>query len=136
MAATADVDVLSVPTSSGVSRPVAFAAAHAAVGLGGIVVAVLAAWVSRAAWRGEGLLLPWGIALSLAGTVSAVWIARAKATSLGFAAAAGWLVAAAGLLVRGPGGDLLLINDAYGNAFLLAGAMAVIATAAWGSLGR
>ncbi len=81
-------------------------------------------------------MLPWGIALSLAGTVSAVWLARAGATSLGFAAAAGWLVAVAGLLVAGPGGDLVLINDPYGNTFLLAGAAAVIATAAWGSLRR
>lgn len=122
-------------TPRGLSRPVSVAA-HAALGLGGVVLAVLAAWVSRAAWRPDGLTLPWGMALSLVGSASAVWLARTGAASLGFAVAAGWLIGVAGLLVNGPGGDLLLINDMYGNTFLLAGAVAVVSFAAWGSLGR
>ncbi|MBA3234150.1 MAG: hypothetical protein H0T17_09425 [Propionibacteriales bacterium] len=133
--AVPDADVKIARTPAGLSRP-ALVALHLVVGLGGTGVALSAAWISRAAWRPDGLTLPWGIALSLAGSVSAVWLARAGATSLGFVAAAGWLTGVAVLLVVRPGGDLLLISDTYGNTFLLAGAVAVIATAAWGSLGR
>ena len=111
-------------------------ALHLTVGAGGAVVAVLAAWVSRATWRAGGAAVPWGLALALAGSVGAVWVARALTPSAGFAVAAGWIIGVAYLLPGGPGGDFVLANDGYGNTFVLLGAVAVIVAALSGSRRR
>ncbi len=106
------------------------------VGVAGVVVALLACWVSRAVWRPGPVAVPWGLALGIAGSGAGVWLAKAWARSAGYAAATGWVVGIAYLVPGGPGGDLLIINDRYGNGFLLLGVVFVVGTAGWGSWRR
>lgn len=107
-------------------------AVHLLVTIAALVVAILAAWVSRAVWRPGPLSIPWGLALGVAGSGSAVCLARAVARSLGFAVAAGWIVGLALLLAGGPGGDLIVIADTLGYAFLALATGAVLVAAGWG----
>lgn len=106
---------------------------HLLVAVAAVTVAIMAALVSRAMWRPGLTSVPWGMTLGVAGSASAMWLARAMAPSLGFAAAAGWIVGLAVLLTGGPGGDLLVIADTLGYAFMLLATGAVIVTAGWGS---
>jgi hypothetical protein len=105
---------------------------HLLVAIAALVVAILAAWVSRAVWRPGPLSIPWGLALGVSGSGSAVCLARAVARSLGFAVAAGWIVGLALLLAGGPGGDLIVIADTLGYAFLALATGAVLVAAGWG----
>ncbi len=107
-------------------------AAHVVVAVLAVVVAVLAAWVSRAVWRPGPLSIPWGLALSVVGSASAVWLARARVRTLGLAAAGGWVVGLAVMLAGGPGGDVLVIADPLGYAFMFVATGAVVVTAGWG----
>jgi len=107
-------------------------AVHLLVAAAALVVAILAAWVSRAVWRPGPLPIPWGLALGVAGSGAAVWLARAAARSLGFTVAAGWIVGLAVLLAGGPGGDLIVIADTLGYTFLVVATGAVIVAAGWG----
>lgn len=108
--------------------------AHVLLAVGAVAVAVMAAWVSRAVWRPGALTLPLpvGLVLGVGGSGAAVWLARAAARSLGFAVAAGWIVGLAVLLVGGPGGDLVVIADTLGYAFMFLATGAVIVAAGWG----
>jgi len=54
------------------------------------------------------------------------------ARSLSFAVAAGWIIGLAFLLAGGPGGDLIVIADTLGYAFMLLATAAVIVAAGWG----
>jgi hypothetical protein len=101
------------------------------VAAGCLLVAVLSGWVSRAAWRWSGHLVPWGLALGLASSVSAVLLARRVSRVLGFAAAAGWAVGLLLLLAGRPEGDYVIANDGLGNAFLFATTGAVVLAAVW-----
>lgn len=131
-----DVRVSAAPRSAGRGADAGRLVGYLAIGVAGVVVAVLASWVSRGAWRPGSLVLPWGGALGIAGSGAGVWLARGWTSAAGFAAAAGWLVGIAYLLSGGPGGDFILTNDWLGNGFLLLAAMVVIATAGWGSWQR
>ncbi len=111
-------------------------ALHLLAGLAAVVVALLAAWVSRGVWRTSGATIPWGLALGIAGSASAVWLAKAVARSLGFAVAAGWIVGMGIVIVGGPGGDVILLSDGLGYGFLVFGTAAVIIAAGWGSWAR
>lgn len=111
-------------------------AMHVLVAVAAVAVAIMAAWVSRAMWRPGQLSVPWGMTLGVAGSASAMWLARATAPSLGFAAAAGWIAGLTVLLAGGRGGDLLVIADTQGYAFLLLATGAVIVTVGWGSWKR
>jgi hypothetical protein len=101
------------------------------VAAGCLLVAVLSGWVSRAAWRWSGHLIPWGLALGLASSISAVLLARRVSRVLGFAAAAGWAVGLLLLLAGRPEGDYVIANDGLGNAFLFATTGAVVLAAVW-----
>jgi len=106
--------------------------AHGLLAAGAVIVAIMAAWVSRAVWQPGPVSIPWGLALSVAGSGSAVWLARGMARSLSFAVAAGWIIGLAFLLAGGPGGDLIVIADTLGYAFMLLATAAVIVAAGWG----
>lgn len=131
-----DVRVSAAPRSTGRGSGTGRLVGCLAIGIAGVVVALLASWVSRGVWRPGSLALPWGAALGIAGSGSGVWLARVWTAGAGFAAAAGWLVGIAYLLPGGPGGDFILINDWLGNGFLLLGSLVVIAAAGWGSWRR
>lgn len=105
---------------------------HVLLAVGAVAIAIMAAWVSRAVWRPGALAIPLGLVLSVGGSGAAVWLARAAMRSLGFAVAAGWIVGLAVLLVGGPGGDLVVIADTLGYAFMFLATGAVIVTAGWG----
>ncbi len=110
--------------------------AHLVVATLAVSVAVVAAWVSRAVWRPGAVSIPWGLALSVAGSAACVWLARSTVWSLGFTAAGGWIVGLAAMLAGGPGGDALIIADSLGYAFILVGTGAVVVTAGWRSWTR
>ncbi len=131
-----DARVSSAPGSAARGSGAARLVGYLAIGIAGVVVALLASWVSRGVWRPGPLALPWGVALGIGGSASGVWLARVWTSAAGFAAAAGWLVGIAYLLAGGPGGDFLIINDWLGNGFLLLGSLLVIVTAGWGSWQR
>jgi len=111
-------------------------AAHAGLLVCGVLVGLAAALVSRMVWRPSDVAVPWGLVLALTGSVAVVWLAGAWRRTAAFAAAAGWVVGVAAIVPGGPGGDLVIINDMYGNAFLLAGLVAVVAAAGWGGWRR
>ena len=131
-----DVRVSAAPASAGRGPGAGRLVGYLAIGIAGVVVALLACWVSRGVWRPGSLALPWGGALGIAGSASGVWLARAWTSAAGFATAAGWLLGIAYVLPGGPGGDFVLVNDWLGNGFLLLGCVGVIATAGWGSWQR
>jgi hypothetical protein len=95
---------------------VAGAALLVGVALGGVVVGVCAAWVSRAVWRVGGVSLPWGILVSLAGSVSFVVLASRVRRAAPLVAAVSWFGGVVLLLVRG---DTVVAGDGLGIAFLL-----------------
>jgi hypothetical protein len=96
-----------------------------------LLVAVLSGWVSRAVWRWSGHLVPWGLALAVASSLSAVLLARRVSRVFGFAAAAGWAGGLLFLLAGRPEGDYVVANDGLGNAFLFAATGAVMLAAVW-----
>lgn len=96
-----------------------------------LLVALLAALVSRAAWRGNGHLVPWGLVLAVASSASAVVLARGVNRVMGFAAASGWVLGLAVLLAGRPEGDYVVASDGLGEAFLLLATVSVLVTAAW-----
>jgi hypothetical protein len=105
------------------------AAALGAVALAGIVVGVCAAWVSRAVWRVGGAAVPWGMLLSLAGSVSLVILARPVRRAAPLVAAASWFAGVVALLVRG---DTIVAGDGLGIAFLVVVTAGVLLTATLG----
>lgn len=99
---------------------------------GAFVVSLCAGLVSRAVWRPGPVTVPWGLVLSIAGSVCAIGLARAiGGRRLGMAAGAGWLVGIGVVLFWHPGGDYLFASDGLGLTFLLAGPVGVTATALW-----
>jgi hypothetical protein len=108
-------------------------AAGAGLTLVSAVVAICAGLVSRGAWRPNGVTLPWGLALAMAGSVSLVVVTRLVAGRRpGLLAAGGWLLGVAVVLFWHPGGDYLFANDGPGYLFLLGGTVAVLVSAGWG----
>jgi hypothetical protein len=99
------------------------------IGLGGILVGVCAAWVSRGVWRLGGVVIPWGLLLSAVGSSAGVLLARAVGRGYGFVAAGGWIAGVGALMARN---DTVLAGDWLGYAFLLGVTVAVIGSAAWG----
>lgn len=120
-----------LPERRGMGGAVGALAAAVVVAATCLLVAVLSGWVSRAAWRWSGQLVPWGLALGVASSVSAVLLARRVNRVLGFAAAAGWAGGLLLLLAGRPEGDYVVANDGLGNAFLFAATGAVILAAVW-----
>ena len=109
-------------------RPVGMAAAV----VGSLLVSVCAGLVSRAVWRTEAVTLPWGLVLSIAGSICAIALARAiGGRRLGITAGASWLLGIGVMLFWHPGGDYVFASDGLGLTFLLAGPVAVAATALW-----
>ncbi len=100
------------------------------VALLGAMSAVFAAVVSRHAWRPDELMLPWGLVLSVAGSVSVVFAARSLGKAQGFIAAAGWILGLL-LVLGGRGGDIVVAGDLLGYAFLLGATGMVLVTAGW-----
>jgi hypothetical protein len=92
------------------------AAALCAVGVVGVLVGICAAWVSRAVWRVGGASLPWGLLVSLAGSVSLVVLAREVRRIAPLVAVASWFVGVVLVLVRG---DTVVAGDGLGVAFLV-----------------
>jgi hypothetical protein len=86
------------------------------IALAGLVVGVCAAWVSRAVWRVGGLTLPWGLAVSLIGSMSFVVLAREARRTAALVAAVSWFAGVVALLVRG---DTVVAGDGLGIAFLV-----------------
>jgi FtsH-binding integral membrane protein len=107
-------------------------AALCALGLAGVAVGICAAWVSRAVWRVGGAALPWGMVVSLAGSVSLVAIARPMRRPAPLVAAASWFVGVVALLVRG---DTIVAGDGLGIAFLVIVTAGVVLTASVGGVG-
>lgn len=101
------------------------------VAAGGFVTAILAAVVSRAAWRPDGLTLPWGLVLGVVGSVAIVVLARAISRGHGLVAAVAWVVGLGYLMVPRP--QFVIANDALGWGFIVVGTVAVLVVAMWGS---
>lgn len=100
--------------------------------MGSFVISGCAGLVSRAVWRTQSVTLPWGLVLGIAGSVCAIVLARTiGGRRLGIAAGASWLVGIGVLLFWHPGGDYVFASDGLGLTFLLAGPVAVTATALW-----
>lgn len=115
-------------TGSASVRTVAAAAGVAATAL---IVAVLAGVVSREVWGWSGYLVPWGLGLGVAASVSVVVLGRALSRATGFAAAAGWIVGLMALLAGRPEGDYVVAGDWLGEGFLVVATLAVGVTAGW-----
>jgi hypothetical protein len=105
------------------------AAALCAVGVIGVLVGICAAWVSRAVWRVGGAALPWGLLVSLAGSVSLVVLAREARRVAPLVAVGSWFVGVVVVLVRG---DTVVAGDGLGIAFLVVCAGCVLVTATVG----
>ena len=125
------VDSRGDPATPGPSEPVGWGPAGlAAAVVGSLLVSLCAGLVSRAVWRTGSLTLPWGLLLSIAGSVCVVGLARAiGGRRLGIAAGASWLCGIGVVLFWHPGGDYVFASDGLGLTFLLAGPVAVTATA-------
>jgi hypothetical protein len=109
----------------------ALVAALAVIAVVGVLVGVCAAWASRAVWRVGGLSLPWGLAVSLIGSMSFVVLARqAGRASAALVAAVSWFAGVVALLVRG---DTVVAGDGLGIAFLLVCTGGVMAAATVGA---
>lgn len=107
--------------------------AGAALVLVSAVVAVCAGFVSRGAWRPSIVTVPWGLGLSVAGSVSLIFVTRILAgRGAGYVAAAGWVIGVGSVLFWHPGGDYLFADDGLGYSFLLGATVAVLLTAGWG----
>jgi hypothetical protein len=107
------------------------AAALCGVGLFAPVVGVCAGWVSRAVWRVGGgelpsIAVPWGLMLSLAGSISLIALARPIGRAAPLVAAGCWFAGVVVLMARG---DTILAGDGRGLAFLLIVSAAVLLTA-------
>lgn len=96
-----------------------------------LVVAVLSGLLSRAAWRPDDVVLPWGLLLGVGASVATVVLARRLSRALGFAAGGGWVAGLGALLYGRPEGDYVIAGDLLGKAFLLVATVAVLATAMW-----
>ncbi len=97
-----------------------------------VMVAVLAALVSRMVWRPGAVSVPWGLALAVAASVAVVLVARTYSRALAFVAAGVWIVATGLVLAGRPEGDYVFAQDALGLGYLLVAAIAVISAAAAG----
>lgn len=113
------------PPSSGAGRVLL----GVAVLLTAIAVGVCAAWVSRGVWRPGSLVVPWGLALSMASSAAVVLLARALQPHLGFLAAGGWVVGVFAVMSRG---DTVIAGDWLGYAFLVCATVSVLGAALWG----
>jgi hypothetical protein len=99
----------------------------------GLVTAPVAALVSRMVWRSALVTVPYGLALSAAGSMAVVLLARAVSRRHALVAAAGWLVGL-GFVVNGTsGGSFVVASDGLGWSFLVLSTLAAVAAAVWGS---
>jgi hypothetical protein len=89
--------------------------------------------VARIVWRVDGLVVPWGWVLAVAGSASLVVVARGVTRSAGIAAAAGWLIGLLYVFSPRTEGDYVIPDDALGVSFLLFAVLSVAVAAAWGS---
>ncbi len=107
--------------------------AGVALVVGSSVVAICAGLVSRSAWRPSHVTVPWGLVLSVAGSVSLIVVTRiAAGRRPGYLAAGGWLLGVGAVLFWHPGGDYLFADDGLGYGFLLGATIAVLVAAGWG----
>ncbi len=105
-----------------------------AVGTGALslVVAVLAALVSRMVWRPGSFVVPWGLGLSVVASVVVVLVARTYRRGMAFVAAGVWVIATGLVLAGRPEGDYVFAQDGLGLGYLLVAAVAVISAASAG----
>lgn len=97
-----------------------------------LLTAPVAALVSRMCWRTELVTVPYGLVLSVGGSMAVVTLARAVSRGYGLLAAMGWIVGL-GLVVNGTsGGSFVVAGDSLGWAFLVLGTVATIGAALWG----
>jgi hypothetical protein len=106
-------------------------AALVAVGATAALVGVCAGWVSRAVWRvGPAdlptIAIPWGLLLSLAGSVSLIALVRPLRRAAPLVAALCWFAGVVVLTVRG---DTIVAGDARGISFLIVVSIAVLLSA-------
>lgn len=102
-----------------------------AVGAGfvGVIIGVAGAIVHRDAFRPAGILLPWGLVLTLA-TAFSVTLAAARLAHMPGALGVpiGWVIALLWLQQGRPEGDAVFLSDFLGNAYVFGG-MVVLAVA-------
>lgn len=89
----------------------------------GVLVAVAAVPAHRQASSIDGVLVPWGLALALA-TAFGCGLALRGAGSATAGFALGWSLLLLTLMLGGPGGDFVYVDDVRGWG-LLAGGVAV-----------
>jgi len=102
-----------------------------AVGAGvvGVIIGLAGAIVHRDAFRPAGVLLPWGLVLTLATAFSVTLAAARLARTPGvIGVPIGWVVALLWLQQGRPEGDTVLVSDFLGNAYVFGG-MVVLAIA-------
>jgi hypothetical protein len=120
------------PVAEGRAEALSFVAG-VALALGSAFVAICAGFVSRGAWRPSVVTVPWGLGLSVAGSVSLIVVTRLLAgRGAGYVAAAGWVLGVGFVLFWHPGGDYLFADDGLGYSFLLGATVAVLLAAGWG----
>ncbi|MGI8702353.1 MAG: hypothetical protein ACR2JU_14340 [Nocardioidaceae bacterium] len=106
--------------------------AGAAFALVAFATAPVAALVSRMCWRSSGVTVPYGLALSAAGSMALVALARASSRLHGFVAGGAWLVGLAAVVRSTAGGGFLVAGDSLGWAFLVVDTVGVLAVLLWG----
>ena len=120
----AEADVASEPRRD--RRPPAPVSALATFALG-TLIAVCAAWVSRAVWHLGSVEIPWGLALSSLSAAALVVVASALGRGPAFAAVLGWGTGVVLWLVRP--GEVVIASDTLGYAFLVLPSLFLLGTA-------
>jgi hypothetical protein len=95
------------------------------------VTAPLAALVSRMCWRPSLVTVPYGLVLSIGGSMGIVLLAGAVARGYGLLAAAAWIVGLVFVVNGTPGGSFVIAGDGLGWGFLLLATVGTMATALW-----
>jgi hypothetical protein len=120
-----------LPTGPRKGRPLAERVQRAAEGLtvavGGFVLAILAALVSRLAWRPGPVTVPWGLALGVVSAAGVVVLAWGRRPSLRLLAATGWLVGL-GYLLAPRAGEFVLAADGLGWGFIVGPTATIVAS--------
>ena len=103
---------------------------------GAALTAPAGALVSRMCWRPDLVTVPYGLAISAAGSTGVVWLARESSRHHGVVAAVAWLLGLAAVMRSTPGGGFLVAGDALGWAFVVVDSVCVIAALVWRGGGR
>jgi hypothetical protein len=107
-----------------------------ALALVALVTAPLAALVSRMCWRPGPVTVPYGLALSLAGSMGVILLAGAVSRGYAILAAAAWILGLVFVVNGTSGGSFVIAGDALGWSFLVLGTVVTIGTSLWGGRRR